>query len=189
MENNNQQQLDLILDMIHSARQEFTDDSMIYLLWGWAVSLAALGEFVLIKMNNQYHAIVWAIAIPLAIIAQIVIMYRSKKKEKVKSHLDRVFGYVWMAVGLCIGGILFSSNVLQLSTYPVLMLLYAIGTFISGGIMKFKPMMIGAALCWAIALAAFHVSFEYQLLLLSLSLVVAYIIPGHLLKIHNSKNV
>ena len=188
MENTHQQQLELISEMINSAKKEFNDDSFIYLLWGWAVCIAALAEYALMQMNFTYHYIVW-ISMPVVAVVQMVVMSSRKKKEKVKSHIDEVLGYVWMAVGISIAAVLFSQGSLQNNTYPVLILLYGIGTFISGGIMKLKPMMAGAACCWAIGFAAFFVSFEYQLLLLSLSVIVSYIIPGHMLKNRFKKNV
>lgn len=182
MESNEQQQLALIAEMIGTARKEFSDNSFIYLLWGWSVCVASLSEFVLIQMGKEYHAIVWAIFIPLALIGQVVFLVRQKKRERVKSHLDKVMGYVWTAVGSCIALVLLSGNKMQLSAYPMLIMLYGIGTFISGGLMKLKAMVLGGMSCWVIAAATFYVSFEYQLLLLSLSLILAYIIPGHILK-------
>lgn len=188
MENNEKQQLALIAEMINSARQDFSDDSIIYLLWGWSVCLASLAQYVLLKMDNIYNGAVWLVLIPVGIF-QGLYFARAKKTEKVKTHLDRVIGYVWISVGLSLGIVLATQSILQLHTFPVLIVLYGIGTFISGGIMRFKPMQYGALCCWVIALAALHVVFEYQLLLLSLSLIVSYIIPGHLLKIQFRKNV
>ena len=188
MENTHEQQLELISEMIDSARKEFSDDSFIYLLWGWAVCLAALGEYVLMQINYPHHYIVW-ISMPVVAVIQIFFLSARKKNEKVKSHMDRILGYVWMAVGINIAAVLFSQHSLQNNTYPVLILLYGIGTFISGGIMRHKPMMMGAACCWAIGFAAFFFAFEYQLLLLSLSVIVSYIIPGHMLKNRFRKNV
>lgn len=186
---NSEKQLELIVDMINSARKEFSDDSFHYLIWGWAVCIAALAQYVLMQVKYDNIGIVWLIVIPLAIAAQIIFSVLQKKKEKVRSHMDKVLGYVWMAVGFCIAAVLFSMNVLQEATYPILILLYGIGTFISGGIMKLRPMMIGAACCGVIGMVAFHVPLAYQSLLLSLSLILSYIIPGHMLKNRFRKHV
>ena len=188
MENTEKQNLELIAEMISSARKEFSDDSFVYLLWGWSVCIVALAEFALMQVKFENHALVW-LALPLVAVAQVIYFATSKKKEKVRSHLDRAIGYVWIAAGVSMGIVLFSQNFLQANTYPMLMMVYGIGTFISGGILKHKPMMAGAACSWAIALLAFHFQFEYQLLLLSLSLIVSYIIPGHMLKSRFKKNV
>ena len=97
--------------------------------------------------------------------------------------------YVWTAVLVSMIVILTSQGVMQQSCYPALIILYGIGTYISGSIMNLTIMRVGAACCWVIALVAFYVSFEYQLLLLSLSLILSYIIPGHLLKLRFKNNV
>jgi hypothetical protein len=188
MENNEKQHLALIADMINIARKEYSDNSFIYLVWGWVVCLASLAEYVLLKMGKEYHPAVWLVMIPTAIV-QIIMSARQNKRERVKTHMDKIIGYVWIAVGVSLGVVLCSMSVMQLSAYPVLILLYGIGTFVSGGIMNLKPMKIGAICCWVLGLVAFHVPFEYQLLLLSLSLILSYIIPGHLLKNRFSKNV
>jgi hypothetical protein len=189
MEYNEQQQLDLISEMIKSARQEFSDDSFIYLLWGWTVCIASLTEFIMIRMGNDMHGMVWLVFIPVAIIAQIIFLVRQKKREKIRSHIDKTIGYVWMAVGISMFVILGSMNILQAMTYPVLILLYGIGTYISGSMMRLKVMQAGAICCWIISAVSFYASFEYQLLLLSLSLILSYIIPGHMLKNRFKQNV
>jgi uncharacterized membrane protein len=83
MENNEKQQLALIAEMINSARQDFSDDSIIYLLWGWSVCLASLAQYVLLKMDNAYNGAVWLVLIPVGIF-QGLYFARAKKTEKVK---------------------------------------------------------------------------------------------------------
>lgn len=188
MENTEKQHLELIARMIQVARKEYTDDSWIYLLWGWVVSLACLAQYALIKMQSTYYAYVW-LALPAVAVIQVIIMMSQKKKQRVSSQTDKIIGYVWIADGVCMGIVIVSGNIMQLSAYPVLMLLYGIGTFISGSIMNFRPMQLGAICCWALSVAAFHVSFEYQSLLLPLSVILSYIIPGYLLRKRYRENV
>ncbi len=97
--------------------------------------------------------------------------------------------HVWIAVIICMMLTVMSLDVMQISCYPVLIMFYGIGMFISGSIMNFRPMQAGAVCCWIIAPVAFRVSFEYQSLLLPLSLILSYIIPGYLLRNRFRKNV
>jgi uncharacterized membrane protein YhaH (DUF805 family) len=60
--------------------------------------------------------------------------------------------------------------------------LYGLGTFVSGGILKFKPLIIGGMCCWIIALCIFFIPDEYSLLLVAGSIIIAYLIPGYLLR-------
>jgi hypothetical protein len=38
--------------------------------------------------------------------------------------------------------------------FPIYILFYATGTFISGGLLQFKPLQIGGIICWMLAIAA-----------------------------------
>jgi hypothetical protein len=189
MENNEQQHLELITEMIQTARKEFNDRSFIYLIWGWAVCIASIGQYVLIKMENRYNYMAWAVLMPLAAIVQIVVLARKQKQERVSTYVDKVSGYLWTAVGMSLGIVLFSQNSLQMCTFPVVIVLYGIGTFVSGGLMDLKPMIAGGICCWVIAFVAFYVNINHQLLLLALSVILSYIIPGYVLKSRFNKNV
>jgi hypothetical protein len=62
------------------------------------------------------------------------------------------------------------------------LVLYGIPTFLSGVILKFKPLSTGGFICWFLAVAAMFIPYEYQLLLLALAVACAWIIPGYLLR-------
>ena len=181
MENTEKQNLELITRMIQAARKEYNDDSSIYLLWGWTVTLACLAQYVMLQMHSNLSGLVW-LSLPVAGVVQVILLNNQKKKNKVVTKMDNILGHVWFADGICMTVVLVSMGILQENTYPVLMVLYGLGTYISGSIMNFRPMQYGAACCWVLALIAFHVSFDYQCLLLPLSLILSYIIPGHLLR-------
>ena len=190
MENTPNQYMDIITEMIQTSRREFNDDSNIYLLWGWAISIASLTQFILIQLHHEdISAISWAILVPLALISQIVMMAKMKKKEKVKTHIDSIMGYLWTAFGISLAIVLFSQGKLHEAAFPMILVLYAIGTFVSGGAMKFKPLIIGGTCCWVLAVACFFVPMQFQLLLLALAVIVSYLIPGYLLKLRHRKNV
>jgi hypothetical protein len=67
--------------------------------------------------------------------------------------------------------------------YPTIIMLYAIWLFISGSILKFKPLKWGAYFNWLIAAIGFvWARTEVHLLLMAVSVLGGYIIPGYLLK-------
>ena len=76
-----------------------------------------------------------------------------------------------------------------LNTYPIFVLLYGIGTFATGRIIKFTPLIIGGALCFVLAVVSAYQSFSNQLIIIALAILVSYIIPGHLLYNKYQKNV
>ena len=94
--------------------------------------------------------------------------------------------YLWMAFLVTLFSVLFGMGKVGLeASYPIIMLLYGLGTFVSGGILKFKPLKVGGIVAWICGTIAFHVDFTDQLLLIMVAIISSYIIPGHLLA--NSK--
>jgi hypothetical protein len=182
MENSNQQNLDLIAQMIKTAQRRFYDDSPYYILWGFAIFFASLLQFVLIKMQNDNNGIGWAIFIPAAIIGQMIIVKRQRQKEKIKTHVESVLIYMWIAFGITLFIILFFAQKLGLNTYPIVLCLYALSTFVSGGAFKIKAFIVGSVCCWILAIIGFFVNFETQLLLLAAGVLAAFIIPGIILR-------
>jgi hypothetical protein len=55
-------------------------------------------------------------------------------------------------------------------------------TFLSGIILKFKPLVIGGISCWLLAVVSVFIPMEYQLLCIAAAVIFAWIIPGYLLK-------
>jgi hypothetical protein len=55
-------------------------------------------------------------------------------------------------------------------------------TFITGGILRFRPLVVGGVLFWLFGMVSLFVWPEQGALLFGLALVTGYIIPGILLK-------
>lgn len=177
--------LDIILKMINSTRSGLKNNAVFFLIWGYGVLAGGLMEMILLQMNSKKHAMAWLILIPLAIVS-IVIGNKQSKESKVNTHLDDYIGNLWMALGISFGLVSFLIGKHgPESIYPVLIVLYGIGTFITGRIIQFKPLIYGGISCWIIALFAGFSTLEFQLPLLCLSLITSYIIPGHLLQKSN----
>ena len=69
----------------------------------------------------------------------------------------------------------------------MVMMVYGFWLFISGGALKFKPLIIGGVINWVLAAFSFFIGFEQQLITLALAVLLGYIIPGHMLKNKFSK--
>ncbi|MEK6475998.1 hypothetical protein WJR50_00640 [Catalinimonas sp. 4WD22] len=173
----------IIQEMIANAKQEIRNDSFYYLLWGWLVLIASLAHFALLYTSFEHPYLVWL----LMIVGAIGTVYRSvraSKKYKVKTYVDTFIINLWIAISVGIAVSLLSAGFVTgwQAAYPYLILMYGIGTYLSGVIFKFKPLKVGGIISWGIALVAFFVSFPIQLLLLALTTLVAYLIPGYLIK-------
>jgi hypothetical protein len=179
---NNEESLQLITKMITTAKQDFGGKSFYFILWGWLVFIACILQFVLLQMNSEYNGIGWIVLMPLGGIISMLYSYYSNKKETVKSYIYDVMKYVWIAFALSLAFVLGFAFKLGLNTYPLLMLIYGTWLFISGGALRFRPLIFGGIINWLLGAASFFLPFEQQLIVLGLAVLFGYIIPGHLLQ-------
>jgi hypothetical protein len=187
MENKPLNSISYIEEMINKTKERYSDSGFLYLLWGYLVVFAALLNYVLLNTNSAYPFIGWAIFMPLGGLISFIYSIRNNKKTYVKTYTDDVMKYTWMAFGFLLAIILVFMGRLELNTYPLVMVAYGVPTFISGGVLKFKPLVIGALASVVIGIVSFNFTFDVQLLLLCASILAAYIIPGHLLRIQYLK--
>ena len=182
--NVNVEQLALISQMINTAKGQIKKGAATrFLIWGYTICICCILNYVLLQIpgvGTKAFAVWWLVLVGFG--ASVWDKRRKRLNKTHKSYLDDVVGDLWTAFAISMVILGVNSYYLQLFTYPMLMMLYAIGLYVSGSIYKFKPLKIGGVICWACTLVAFHVSFENQLLVLAFSLIAGYIIPGHLLQ-------
>jgi membrane protein implicated in regulation of membrane protease activity len=65
---------------------------------------------------------------------------------------------------------------------PITLVMYGLGIFVSGGVVDFKPLLVGGLVAWAGSVIAFFQPYTVQLLLVSVVVLVSYIVPGHMLR-------
>jgi hypothetical protein len=172
----------LIQKMITTAKENIEDDSFYFLLWGWLVFVSCIFHFVLMKMETGLDGLPWLILMPAGGIITMIYSARQKKKQRVQSYINDLMKYVLISFLVSLMTVLFFQTKLGLATYPMVMLIYGTWLFISGGALKFKPLIYGGIINWAIAIPSLFFSFEQQLILLAVAVLLGYIIPGHLLR-------
>ena len=180
---NEKQSLELITGMINKAKNNFSESGMLYLVWGIAILLCSIVQFILGSLmgcKNVYY--VWFLTWPVYIY-QAIFLYKKKKKETVKTYTDEIIGYAWICfiVFFIMIFILLYTRKFEL-IYSTILVLYAIPKFLSGAILKVKSLLIGGVCCWALACISLFVPFNYHLLLISMAVLVAWIIPGYFLR-------
>lgn len=152
-----------------------------FLLWGWFAFAAFLLQYVLkVVFASPQHYLVWLGLLPLAVFT--VLKANRQQKQIYTSvigdcmrHLWTALGFSFFVVGL-MAGLTKGANV-----YGYFILLYGIGTFVSGRLLKFAPLATGGAFCWPLALACSLLKPDGQLLVAAAAILVSYIIPAHLL--------
>ncbi|MEO6254636.1 MAG: hypothetical protein ABIO79_15095 [Ferruginibacter sp.] len=181
----------LIDSMINQAKNRFSENGFLYLLWGWLILICSIAHFVLLKLQLFKHPeIIWA-SCWLAVIFQVIYLVKTKKKEVVKTYSEEIVNYVWISFGISmfiLSFILGKSHGWEY-LYSLFLMLYGIPTFLSGIVMQFKPLKIGGMACWVLALVSTFILPVYGLLLLGVAMIAAWIIPGYLLrKKYNQQN-
>ena len=183
-----QESLDLIQTMIGRARKRYTDSSFYFLLWGWIVMFASLIHFYLLEFTDyQYPFIGWSLNI-VGAIASIIRSVKDRKKQVVSNYPDKVYSWMWMALGVSMFILLLNGEMFEWSVVPFILLLVAIGAFVSGAMMRFVPLQIGGIVFWVLCFVAFRVSEPYQMLIMAISMLVGYLFPGYLMKMNYKKN-
>lgn len=173
--------LEIIHAMVLQSRQRVGENGVFYLLWGYAVFIAALAHYILLQSGYENPWISW-ILMPIAGVLSGIIGYRKGKNAKVYTHVDTAMAYLWGAFTVVLITVLtFSGHIGFTGSYPVVILLYGLGTFVSGGILRFKPLIIGGIICWISGIVAILSSFDMQLLIMAGAILCGYIVPGHLL--------
>lgn len=174
----------LIDSMINQAKNRFSENGFLYLLWGWLVLICSIAHFVMLKLQLFKHPeLIWA-SCWLAAIFQVLYLSRKKKKEKVRTYSDSIINAIWISFAICatvIAVIIGKANMWIIMNSLVLVL-YGTPTFLSGVVMRFKPLIIGGLICWALAAISAFTPPLYVLLLLAAAVVSAWIIPGYLLR-------
>jgi len=178
-----QESLAIIQEMIGKSRQQLVDRSKYFFMWGFAVLGCAILQYVLLKINPERHDTdkVWVLMPVLAVI-HFVMAFKDRKQEKVITHTTNATGALWLALGIGFFILAFLATRLSFEILPLLILFYGIGTFVTGKIIQFTPLVFGGISCFILSVAVTYVHGPEQLLILALSVTTSYIIPGILLK-------
>ncbi len=177
-----EESLRIITDMINKTKVNISQSSFHLLLWGWLIFACSLSEYLLWKLTDFAHPYyVWLFVIP-GVFISLIYGFVKGRKEQVYTYATSV--YVWTWIAFMFGAIILfilTSNRMEDFT-PLILTMAAIPTFISGIILKFRPLVIGAAVFWAAALIAHFAGSELSGLAMPAAVLCGYLIPGYLLK-------
>src|ERR1041384_992431 len=148
-----EESLALIHRMIAQAQNKFHDDGFFYLLWGWLVFVASISCYVITEwFDPQQAGWPWAILMPAGGVISAFMGWRKDKKRAVKTYTEAVLDYVLTSFLVCLFIVLIlvgGSKDGWVIAYPLVMMIYGMWLFISGGMMRFRPLIIGGVLNWA----------------------------------------
>ncbi len=180
-----QESFQIISAMISRAKSKLADDGFMFIFWGWLVFAASLGSYLLLSVGFRYFYWTWVILMPLGGIVTAVVSARERKRDQTRTYVDSYLGQNWIVFGIALVITLVFMGVHGMkTTYFFIMLLYGIATFISGGLLSFRPLVIGSFFSFAAAIASVFFGTDSQFLWLAVSVLCSYIVPGHLLRVN-----
>jgi len=177
-----EESLKIITDMINKTKVNIRQGSFHLLFWGWLIVFCSLSEYLLFKLTDFASPwYVWLFVIP-GVFVSVIYGYVKGRKATIHTYGEMLYAWTWMAF-------LFSAVILFIllsdrmgSVGPYILTLAAIPTFVSGFIIKFKPLIFGGVSFWVLALVAHFGGPDLASLLVPVAMVTGYLIPGYLLK-------
>lgn len=179
-----QESLRLIQSMIEKTKQDMGDNSIHFLLWGWITLVACIGQYLLKNVfNYEKHYMVWLLIIP-GVIISAYLGIKEKETKRADTYIGDSMKYLWMGMGISffVLSMILSRFGWNNNVFPFFMLLYGLGTFVSGQFLRFKPLVYGGLAAWALAIASAYFNYDYQMLFGAVAILVSYIIPAYLLR-------
>ncbi len=180
-----EESLRIITEMISRTKVNIRQGSFHLLFWGWLILVISLTEYFLWNLTDfEKPWIVWYLSIP-GVFVSMIYGFVKGSKAKVHTYADMIYMWTWMAF-------LFAAIVLFIiirkdiqHVAPYILTLAAIPTFISGCIIRYKPLIFGGASFWIFALVASFTGPSVAPLAIPAAMVTGYLFPGHLLRKKN----
>lgn len=182
-----QESLQLITTMINKAKTDFVETGISALLWGSIISFCALAQFASYFYPMPWVQYVWILTFG-AVIPQIIISSRERRRRKFKTYYSDAMGGIWLSFAITMFLLSFYITAINF-TYQTLphpemlyLIVYGIPTFTSGYTRRFTPMIIGGIACWVFAILAFYTPYPYTMLYYVAAAQLAWFIPGLILQ-------
>jgi hypothetical protein len=181
-----QESLRLIESMIGQARRNFSRMSFYFLLWGFLLIAAMVVTFLLRdSVSGWQHGAAWGVAGTLGGIISAVRGAREGRKELVSNPMDSTIGWLWSAFVITMILLIAFSVRSRVDATIAITMLTGLPTFITGQVMRFRPLVLGGVLFWLAGVAMLFVTDPQGVLVIYCSaMVLGYIVPGILLKRH-----
>lgn len=191
----------------------------VFLLWGYLVAVISLCTLVLLNIlpgESRYYAYYLWFLMALGCPFHYYLVKKMQDESLVKTYIEKLMTWVWIgftvSILVVVFGMLFDTVLVYHFTKdikvgndfirwfqwifltPFLLCLYGFALFVSGKAYEFKPLVIGGIICF---LASFFLilsvhktgTLSFQQLVLCLSAVAGFVIPGHMLNRKEHRDV
>ncbi len=181
------QSLQVIKEMIEISRNRLKSDGILFILWGWLLFAVIFARYllrILITTQEIQSYINKSILALLLLGIMYSGHYMYTRRRVVKTYTGQVLRFLW-------GGIIFLNLYILLfqlkahmqidMLYSQYMLMTALGTFVTGGIIKFRPLIYCSFSFIVFAQTGFFFQNDIHLIFAAVSFLTGLAVPGHLM--------
>ena len=182
-----QESIQLIHSMINKTKKNMSDNSIHFLVWGWITFIACVSQFILKHIYNyEKHYMVWWLIV-VGVVFSFYYSIKVERKTRVKTYIGDSMKYLWIGMGISyfVLSMILTKIGWASVVFPFFIMLYGLGTFVSGSIIQFRPLVVGGVVAWALAVGAVYVEYDYQMLFGAAAILVSYIVPAYMLRYKN----
>ncbi|MBK9760095.1 MAG: hypothetical protein IPO90_09025 [Flavobacteriales bacterium] len=179
-----QESLQLIESMIGQAKKSFSRMSFYFLLWGMLLIGAMIATYLLRGVEGVWsQGGAWGVAGALGGVISSIYGARQDKAESVANPMDRITGWVWATFVITMIIMIVCTSGKGQDPGAMITLLTGLPTFLTGQIMRFRPLILGGILFWIAGIAMYFTGDALTLTLLYCgAMLFGYIVPGIMLK-------
>jgi Flp pilus assembly protein TadB len=178
--------LDIIQQMIQVAKEDHRETGEGWLIWGWLLFVTSLGSvlFSYTGLERYIGLLWWGMLIAGFLVGVLTYLWERKKNINVRTYvqelLDRSAAGFFISLLIMIAASMMSRVNFAFGYYYIL---YAFWMFIHGSAIRFRPLIIGAVVNWAAAIAIFIIEdFKYDMMVSAVAVLAGYLIPGYMLR-------
>lgn len=181
------QSLQVIREMIEVSRNNLKNDGILFILWGWIFFISVFTRYLIrVIVINENIASLINKTLLVVLLAGVVLSvnYIYSKRLELKTYTGEILRYLW-------GGIIFLNLFLLLFqlqsdvNFDMLisqyMLMLALGTFVTGGIIRFRLLIYCSISFMVLVLIGLYLHSDISVLVFSLSFITGLAVPGHIL--------
>jgi hypothetical protein len=177
-----EESLQLITETINRTRENISENSFCFLLWGWLIASASFSFFLIHQFTSfKYYFLPFPVLTIAGVITTIAYC-RKRNASSVITYLTSFLSMMWLVLGFAFFAIVFINISQSHAPFTYTLIIAAIGTLVSGLVMKFTPLIYGGIVFFAAAIASVYVADDYKVLLHGFAVIFGYLVPGYLLK-------
>jgi hypothetical protein len=177
-----EESLKIITDMINRTKVNVRQGIFHLLFWGWLILFCGLGEYILFNFSHLANPwLIWLLTIPGTFVS-LIYGFVNGRKARINTYAGSLYMWTWLGflASVIVLFIVMSKN--MASIVPFILLLSGFPTFVSGFIIKFKPLILGGISFWIFALIAHFAGGNIGMLATPAAVLAGYLIPGYILK-------